>query len=139
MEAMFSFYIKAGAGMHLVEAIAVVCGADVSVSFGGGQKCHIGASALAIPRPSLQDKERLSATASVICVTGHKDDELARYAALKLATALNCCVNVTVGLHVDGAVSGDINKLVGNFHLLLADVESRLMKEHATKQDSLNG
>ena len=70
----------------------------VSVSLFGGIP-HVGATALAVPRPSLKDPARISATSSVLTVTGHKDDELARRLAESLAAGLNRVVTVTAGVH----------------------------------------
>lgn len=125
---MINFHRKVGNGLYQVEAIVVLCGTDVLVCFGGGQKNHIGASALAVPRPSLQDKEKISATASVIAIPGHKDDELARHAALNIAASLECCAAVTVGLHIDGAIADDIDMLLYNFHALLEEVKTEIRK-----------
>jgi hypothetical protein len=58
---------------------AVRSGDDVVVVLGGGERPHIGALAVAIPRPSLADPEQTSSTSSVITLLGHKDDELYRY------------------------------------------------------------
>jgi hypothetical protein len=99
------------------------CGDDISLAVSGGDRPHIGAAALAVPRPSLSDKTKLSATVSSICVTGHKDDELARSAATKLAAKHNCVVVVTVGLHIDNASIDDIGHLYENFLGLMEQVE----------------
>ncbi len=98
-----------------VEALAVISGGDVTVIFGGGTHYHIGATALAVPRPSLADPNQMSASASVICVSGHKEDEIARRAALLLTSILNCIVVVSVGLHVDEASADDIKIMLDNF------------------------
>jgi hypothetical protein len=50
----------------------------------------------------------------VLCVTGHKDDELARALALRAASRLGRMVVVTVGLHVEAAGPEDIALLRGN-------------------------
>ncbi|MEQ8201928.1 MAG: hypothetical protein ABRQ24_10970 [Syntrophomonadaceae bacterium] len=123
---METFYFQAGEGRHRVEAIAVVNGADLVVTVGGGSVYHIGAVALAVPRPSLAEPGRTSASASVICVSGHKEDELARTAALQLAARFNRVVVVSVGLHVDDASSLDIESLTANFRLLVEDIAARL-------------
>ncbi|MBP2017458.1 hypothetical protein J2Z79_000841 [Symbiobacterium terraclitae] len=70
----------------------------ISVSLFGGIP-HVGATALAIPRPSLKDPTQASATSSVLTVTGHKDDVLARLLAESLAVGLNRVVSVTAGVH----------------------------------------
>jgi hypothetical protein len=78
---------------------------------GGGTHPHVGAVAVAQPRPSLRGDGSLSSTASVIALLGHKEDELARWAALMLASRLNSTVTVTAGLHVDGATPEQIAAL----------------------------
>ena len=64
-------------------------------------KTHLGCIALGVPRPSLQDPERTSATVSVLTLTGHKEDEIARPAAHFLASKLKVPVVVACGIHDD--------------------------------------
>lgn len=109
-----TFHAVAGSGRQRVEGVALAVGRDLTVTLGGGTHYHVGAGAVAVPRPSLDDPGRLSASASVICVTGHKEDELARAVALRLATLLDRVVVVTAGLHVDGAVPDDLKALLTN-------------------------
>ena len=45
----------------------------------------MGAVALGIPQPSLRDPQQVSATASVIAVVGHQDDQGAKPLAEELA------------------------------------------------------
>ncbi len=123
---MTEFKISAGTDPFKVNASVLQTGKDLVVVFGGGEIHHIGASALAEPRASLLDGSRVSASASVLCVSGHKDDCLAREAALRLATRYSCIVNVIVGLHVDNAVAEDIEHLVLNFSKCLVKVEELL-------------
>jgi hypothetical protein len=47
-------------------------------------------------------------------VTGHKEDELAREAALRFAARLGGRVLVSAGLHIDLADAGDIRLLLDN-------------------------
>ncbi|MGI6776707.1 MAG: hypothetical protein ACOX7R_01360 [Acetivibrionales bacterium] len=110
------YYAETGEGKWMVHAVPLPCGKDMHVSFTGGEKPHIGATALAIPRRSLSDPGKVSASVSVLCVTGHKDDQLAREAALKIASALDCVVSVTVGLHIENADCNDIEKITDNFY-----------------------
>ena len=49
-----------GAQEYLLEAVAVRCGDDLTVVIGGGEKQHIGAVAVGVPRPSLKDKNIVS-------------------------------------------------------------------------------
>lgn len=120
------FTLSFGEGKYGIEAVIVVCGRDISITIGGGTSCHIGAAALAIPRSSLANPETVSASASVLCVTGHKEDQIVRSAALSLASTLNCVVLVSAGVHVDQASSEDIKILTGNFNSLLKKIHSEL-------------
>lgn len=123
---MISFAVETGTGLHRVEAQATLMGRDVSLCLGGGQKHHIGAVALATPRESLQGDGQISASASVLCVTGHMEDQLARRVALKLAVRLNRRVTVCTGLHIDEAGPEDIELLQDNsdraVDLILAEI-----------------
>lgn len=123
---MNGFQTKIGEGIYTVEAAVTICGKDINVCMGGGDTFHIGASALAVPRPSLADPTKNSASASVICVTSHKEDEIARSAALHLATLFKVRVNVTCGLHIDNATKEDIDILFENYRLVLKDVEKKI-------------
>lgn len=126
---MRSFALTAGEGRQRVAAVVVICGEDLAIHAGGGEKPHIGAVALAIPRSSLSGGGALSASASVLCVTGHKEDELARAAALRLAARFNVRVTVTAGLHIDNATAADIGVLETNFAAAISRIESTLSNE----------
>lgn len=108
-------YIKAGSGKYQIESFIIRAGSDICVVMGGGEKPHIGAVAIAVPRQSLRNDGSVSATASVICVRGHKDDELAKKAALRLAGSFNATAVVSVGLHIDAAGAADILNLEASF------------------------
>ena len=49
---------------YTVTACVVLCGKDIAVVIGGGETSHIGAAALASPRPSLKNTAEISASAS---------------------------------------------------------------------------
>lgn len=76
-------------------------GKDYHMLLQGGDRPHIGCTVLALPRPSLKRNGRLGSTASVINVTGHKDEYLCRYLAEKMAAAQNAVVVCTGGFHTD--------------------------------------
>ncbi|HEY3426205.1 MAG TPA: hypothetical protein VGL27_15520 [Negativicutes bacterium] len=103
-----------GTGNLSVEVAAFICGKDIVVVIEGGTRYHVGAVALAIPRPSIADPAQISASASVLCVTGHKEDELARHTALQIASSLNCTVTVIAGIHIDAADAQNISELTDN-------------------------
>lgn len=117
-----------GEGVHRVEASALICGKDLVVVIKGGTRYHIGAVALAIPRPSLADPEQISASASVLCVTGHKEDELARIISLQIASALNCVVTVIAGIHIDAANVTDLSTMMDNCTKTISNLVERLKR-----------
>lgn len=126
---MKSTTVSCGEHPYRVEIAVALCGPDISLTVGGGDAYHIGAAALAVPRPSLADPAAPSASASVICVTAHKEDELARAAALELATEFGCRVTVSAGIHVDDATADDIKLLLGNYAAALAEAKNWLTRE----------
>lgn len=101
------------------EAVAIGCGEDLVVSVGGGSRYHIGAAATAVVSPSLKDGLHLTGSASVMTVPGHKEDEIARSAALRLARALQCTVVLTAGIHIDNAAPEEVAGLVADFEALI--------------------
>lgn len=119
-------------GRYSVFALVVRCGRDVSLTVGGGECCHLGASALAVPRPSLRDPEQVSASTSVLCVTGHKEDEFARRAAERIAARENCVASVCAGVHIENARPEELTRLAKNLEKLLADVLEQLSEESET-------
>ena len=86
---------------YQVQADFSLLGDDLVVLIYGGEKPHVGAVAVGISRPSLENPEAVSATTSVFTLTGHKEDELARKMAHILSADLQRNVVVTVGIHVD--------------------------------------
>lgn len=91
-----------------ISLIAVKMGEDFNISILGGDKPHIGAVALAIPRSSLANSEEVSATASLLTVIGHKEDEVVLPVAKKIAKSLNSIVVVSCGIHKDDITISEI-------------------------------
>ncbi len=90
---------------------AIAMGKDWNVAITGGEIPHLGSIALGIPRPSLQNPAHTSATVSVLTLTGHKEDEIARPAAYFLASRLNVPVVVSCGIHTDHIKPEDIRRI----------------------------
>ncbi len=98
-----SFVEKEG----VFEVVAQVdrVGDDLLVLLTGG-RAHVGAVAVAQPRPSLRDPDQPSSTGSVITLLGHKEDAPAKGMAEALAARLQRNVVVVAGIHWD-ALSGE--------------------------------
>jgi hypothetical protein len=120
------FHVATQQGEYDIEAHVRFIGDDLLVSISGGEKPHIGAVAVAQPRPSLKDPTLTSATASVFCYVGHKEDELAKHAAEQLAKALNTRVVVTAGIHWNDLSEEGIQKVMRHSRLLLDLILDRI-------------
>lgn len=84
-----------------VEALVCPMGNDILVVLSGGVS-HIGAVAMAQPRPSLQDPQRTSATSSVFTFPGHREDVVVKAMSEELSGRLNRRSVIVAGLHWDG-------------------------------------
>ena len=93
------------------------CGNDLALSVCGGSLHHVGAVALA----QSEDDPVRQATVSVLAAYGHRDDEVARRLAKRLAGSLGCTVSASVGIHIDDASPDEIATIV-NACDQLADV-----------------
>jgi len=112
------FTVKTNLEAYHLEAAVRKIGDDLLVAIWGGEKPHIGAVAVAQPRPSLKDSRQTSASASVFCFVGHKEDDLAKAVSEKLASALHTPVVVTAGIHWDNLDADGIQQVLQNSKLL---------------------
>ncbi len=126
------FTVKTEEDSYNLSASVRLIGEDVLVAIWGGEKPHIGAVAVAQPRPSLKDPEVTSATASVICLMGHKEDELAKASAEILAAALNTPVVVTAGIHWDNLDPEGIRRIIQNSEILVEMILEKCAVEFAS-------
>ena len=113
------FRIKTTEEAYNLEGFVKEIGQDLLVAIWGGERPHIGAVAVAQPRPSLRDQSAVSATASVFCYVGHKEDDIAKEAAERLSAALNRNTTVTAGIHWDNIDEEGINTIVENSRQLV--------------------
>ena len=102
-----SFHESAHLGFADIALRACRIGNDVEAVLTGGME-HIGCAVLATPRPSLAEDGKTSATASVLNVSGHKDDIVCRLVAERASAALNCTVVCTGGIQIDCISAGQI-------------------------------
>jgi hypothetical protein len=125
------FRVKTEREAYNLEASVRKIGRDLLVAIWGGERPHIGAVAVAQPRPSLRDQRVRSATASVFCYPGHKDDTIAKEAAEKISSVLNANVTVTAGMHWDGIDEEGIKAVIANGRDLVEMIIERITKgEH---------
>ncbi len=105
---MKKFVTSISKGKFKLHAHAQRMGQDLLVSIWGGTRPHIGAVGMAIPRPSLRNPKRWSATSSNFTFIGHKEDAIVKKISEKLATELRRNVVVVAGIHWDGITAKEI-------------------------------
>jgi hypothetical protein len=110
MVKQLSLSVKEGR-FHL-QALVKFIGSDLLVAIWGGTHPHIGAVALALPRPSLKDKKITSSTSSVLTVLGHKEDQTVKAVAEKLSSTFKKNCVVTAGIHWDNLKPEEISLIV---------------------------
>lgn len=96
---------------HNISCSAIKMGTNWNISIYGGDISHIGAVAIGIPRLSLEDKNKISSSVSVITVTGHKEDSIVQNAAKIISSKLNTTVVVCCGIHIKNITFEDIQDL----------------------------
>ena len=127
--------VSAGEGKFRLWATAVSThGEGINVTLGGGEVPHIGAIAIAVPRPGLKDPSQVSATTSVFLLVGHKDDALAKPLADRMARALRQPVVVAAGVHLGApgtytASPEEIEKVIKTNETLADELIRRLSNE----------
>lgn len=87
-------------------------GKDILICLEGGNAPHIGCVVQAVPRPSLKEDGSMSATASVLNLTGHKDEFLCRKLAEKICSVTGCVTVCTGGFHLDGIKKEQIEDVI---------------------------
>jgi gallate decarboxylase subunit D len=124
---MRSLNIEEGVGLYRVSARVVPIGEDLVVMIWGGDRPHVGAVSIGIPRPSLENPQITSSTTSVYALIGHKEDGLAKMIADKLASVLERNVVVTAGIHVDNISMEGIKEIENNCSSILKRLISSCM------------
>jgi gallate decarboxylase subunit D len=93
--------LMAARGRLKLRLVCVSMGDDLLLALTGGDREHVGAVALAQGRPSLEAGGAPSATTSVLALLGHKEDDLARRLATRLANRIGSVVCLACGIHLD--------------------------------------
>jgi hypothetical protein len=114
---------------YQIHATAMLIGDDLLVAIWGGTKPHVGAVAVALPRPSLTDPQITSSTSSVFTLLGHKEDEVVKMVSERLSARLEKNVVVTAGIHWDNLTKGAIEEIVRNCRKLADEIQARIIRE----------
>jgi len=117
---MKRFSVETSKGRFKTCGFVQQVGQDILVSIWGGTQPHIGAVGIAVPRPSLENPDKWSATSSNFTFPGHKEDALVKKISERLATRLKKNVVVTAGIHWDSLTLHEI-KTIENLTGKLSD------------------
>lgn len=126
---MKKFTIEVKKGRFHIRGSVQEIGADLLVSLWGGTRPHIGAVGMAVPRPSLKNPRKWSATSSNFTFVGHKEDMIVKKVSETLSSRLQKNVVVTAGLHWENMSSREIEtveKLTGR---LSEEILNKLEKQ----------
>lgn len=103
-------------------------GRDCHLTVWGGESPHIGCTVLAVPRESLRGDGRQSCTASVLNVTGHKDEQICRYLAEETAKHCGAVVVCTGGFHMDHITKEQIRETLDAAGELAEEIKEGLKR-----------
>jgi gallate decarboxylase subunit D len=101
---------------------AVRLGNDLLVGIYGGDRPHIGAVAVGVPGPAGDSGQPRTAEASVIALAGHREDQVARDAARRIALETGSVVSVSCGIHLDDISAEEIACVCGLVEELTGDL-----------------
>jgi len=125
---MKRFKVEISKGPFRIHGHVQEMGQDLLVTIWGGTKPHIGAVGMAIPRPSLRDSRKWSATSSNFTFLGHKEDILVKRISERLASQLKRNVVVIAGIHWDDISSKEIKAIENLTQELQGEMLKRLIK-----------
>lgn len=112
----------------VLEIRAEKVGSDILICLSGGSHPHIGCVVQAVPRPSLKGDGTVSATSSVLNLTGHKEEVLCRMLAEKVCCACNAVVVCTGGFHLDNITPAQISEVMGTAEMLGDEILAEIAK-----------
>jgi hypothetical protein len=134
---MKRFLVETSRGRFKTCGFVQEVGQDILVSIWGGTRPHIGAIGIAVPRHSLKNPKKWSATSSNFTFPGHKEDTLVKKISERLATQLRKNVVVTAGIHWDNISPQEI-KIIETIltekriYLLFGKIWFLVLKIHKT-------
>jgi hypothetical protein len=136
---MRRFDLSSERGRYQIHATTMLIGDDLLVAIWGGTKPHIGAVAVALPRPSIADPQITSSTSSIFTLLGHKEDEVVKMVSERLSAQLAKNVVVTAGIHWDNLTEEAIEEIVHNCRKLADEIHARIIREGEEEWGIENG
>ncbi len=112
MEGAFAMKIEMKLSFSVIKACVSRIGPDYVILLEGGESPHIGCTVMAVPRLSLTGDGSTGSTASVLNLTGHKDEEVCRYLAEQTAKKKKTVTVCTGGIHLDHITQEQIQEIM---------------------------
>lgn len=126
---MRKFELSIEEGNYPIHSLSLLVGEDLVTCIWGGTRPHIGAVAIALPRPSIADPNIVSSTSSVFTVLGHKEDELVKMFSERLSARLQKNVVVAAGVHWDHLEEDAVIEIMDNCRALAEKVADVIERE----------
>lgn len=92
---------------------SILVGQDLCIIISGGDIPHIGCVTLSICGESMHSNSN-SCTTSVLNLSGHKDDKVAKYIADKVSPILKRNVVIIGGIHIDNIEQKEIDFILSS-------------------------
>jgi hypothetical protein len=126
---MKEFKFSTSEGDYTVHSLSMLIGDDLLTCIWGGTQPHIGAVAVALPRPSIADPSLRSSTSSVFTFVGHKEDEVVKMVSETLSARLNRKVVAAAGIHWDHVDEDAIAQIMENCTVLAEKIGDAVERE----------
>ena len=105
--------VSYGDGRYIIYISAIITRDGISGIITGGEKPHVGGSALSVPRPD-NAEDKISCDTWITPRPGHRDSEVAALLSHMICTDTGMTTAVIAGIHIDKAEPEEINILMGN-------------------------
>lgn len=102
-----------GEGRYVIDISAAITKDGIAAIITGGEKPHVGGSALSVPRPD-NGQDKIQCDTWITPRPGHRDSEIAALVSRIICTDMKMTAAVTAGIHIDKAQKEEIGKLVEN-------------------------
>jgi gallate decarboxylase subunit D len=105
--------VSYGDGRYIIFISAFVTKDGISAIITGGEKPHVGGSALSVPRPG-NVEGKINCDTWITPRPGHRDSEVAALVSRLICTHTGMTAAVIAGIHIDRAEPEEINRLIEN-------------------------
>jgi len=102
-----------GDGRYIIYITAIITRDGIAATITGGEKPHVGGSALSVPRPN-NGGDNIDCDTWITPRPGHKDSEVAALVSRMICNDTGMTTAVIAGIHIDRAEKEEISRLIDN-------------------------